>query len=143
MTDDIDLLIVTTLKADATLKTLMGITPDDPRVYKYYQGSAVIDPQRGKRGYITYMNLADDERVSAVGGPVYSLAIWADSFETAHQIRARVLALLNYEGELEDTLTGASGRAYQPVKIAGRDSAQENTKFAGISLHFRFGYSHV
>jgi hypothetical protein len=134
--------LVATLRADAALRALMGITTNDPRVYLYYSGSAIIDPAQGKRAYITYAQTAEPERLQATGGPVFSLAIWADTMDTAATVAARLKVLLDKEGSAEATVT-ADGIVYQPVLVGSHFSSQENTKFAGIQMQFRFGFSHV
>ncbi|HET9562683.1 MAG TPA: hypothetical protein VFP01_11285 [Propionibacteriaceae bacterium] len=134
--------LVATLRADTALRSLMGITTNDPRVYLYYSGSALIDPAQGKRAYITYAQTAEPERTQAVGGPVFSLAVWADNMDTAAAVAQRLKALLDKEGDAEATVT-AGGIVYQPVLVGSHFSSQENTKFAGIQMQFRFGFSHV
>ena len=81
--------IVATLRVDPALKALTGGNGHDPRIYLYYSGSAVINPAEGKRGYITYSNAGEPERLAAVGTPVFSLAVWADTMDTAAQIMGR------------------------------------------------------
>lgn len=139
---DIGRFIVATLRADPEFKTLTGANGNDPRVYLYYSGEAVIAPAQGKRGYVTYSNTAEPERMQAVGGPVFSLAIWADTIETASAMALRLKALLNFEGELDKTVDIA-GVPFQPVLVGSHFSSQENTKFAGIQMQFRFGHSWV
>lgn len=136
-------LIVATLRADTVLKSVMGVTTKDPRIYQYYQGEARIIPSEGKNAYITFALTADPERIAAVGQPVYTLAVWAADPDVAQQVVARVHALLDFEGQLEQTITADDGTVYQPVCIGEHWSAQENTKFAGVTLQIRFGHSHV
>lgn len=139
---DIGKWLVATLRADAALKALTGATPNDPRIYLYYSGTATIDPAQGKRGYITYAQTAEPERTYAVGEPVFSLAIWADTMGTAAEMMQCLKRLLDFEGEREEVVT-IEGIDYQPVLISSHFSSQENTKFAGIQAVFRFGHSRV
>lgn len=139
---DIGKWIVATLRADAALQDLTGATLNDPRIYLYYSGTATINPPQGKRGYITYANTAEPERIAATGAPIFSLAIWADTMGTAAEMAQCLKRLLDYEGLREGTVTIA-GIPYQPVLIATHFSSQENTKFAGIQMQFRFGHSRV
>jgi hypothetical protein len=125
-----------TLGQDAVLKPLLGSTTTDPRVYFYYQGEAEISAQ--KKSYITYAHLATPERTQAVGEPVFSLAIWAIDQATIKSVRDRLVVLLD-----ETPLTTGSGKAIFATLIGERDSFQENTKFNGKTLQFRFGYSRV
>jgi hypothetical protein len=142
-TMDLSRFLVATLRADAQLKALMGATSADPRVYPYYEPSAIIDPSQGKRGYVTIAHTAFPERTSAVGNKVWSLALWADSHDTAQAMSARILALLDCSGDTERTVTAPGGVVYQPICIGEHWSSQENTKFFGINLQFRFGFSFV
>jgi hypothetical protein len=141
---DVSRLLVATLRNDTAYKALTGATASDPRIYPYFNAGAVIDPSQGLKGYITYAQTANPERTSAVGGPVYSIAIWANNFDTAEAMLERVKALLNFAGNEETTLTApTSGEQYQPYVVGEHWAAQENTKFAGINLQLRFGRSFV
>lgn len=124
------------LRNDTTLKPLLGSTATDPRVYHYYQPEAVIDDRQ--KAYITYAQLAFPEMTQSVGEPVFSLAVWGLNQETIEAVGERLVTLLH-----ETPLTTLTGKPLWATKVGERDSFQENTKFAGKTYQFRFGFSRI
>lgn len=140
---DVSKLLVSTLRADAAFKALTGANTTDPRVYPYFNGGATID-NLTKKGYITYALTQDPERTNAIGGPVYSIAIWANTYDTAEAILDRLRVLFDCEGDPERVLTApGTGTEYQSYFLNTHWAAQEDTKFAGINTQLRFGHSRV
>ena len=135
-------LIVATLSSDTTMRRLLGARTNDPRVYRYYEPDAVVSDTQP--AYITVALTARPERTGAVREPVFTLALWGSRYEgVVETVRDRVLELLDFSSRPKDYLTTESGEAVQPIVIGEHDSAQENTKFAGRQLVFRFGGSAV
>jgi len=124
------------LASDSQLQTLLGIgrNGDDPRIYLYYNSDALLDEEMGLFGYITYAQLAAPEQTGGTEGPVYSFVIWARDPDITEQVRDRLVNLLNKKA-LVTTVRTVYGK-----KVQENDSYQEQPKFAGKTLHFRFGY---
>lgn len=134
---DIKRYIVSLSTIDPALKAALGATPpNDPRIYWYYQPSAIIDAQHP--AYITYAMTAVPEESLAVSIPVFSLAIWGLNQQSVETVRERLVIDLQ-----EIPLVTGTGRNMWGTKVGERDSYQENTKFAGLTLQFEFGYSRV
>lgn len=134
---DIKDLILNALSDDSVIAPLIHSTSTNPRVYPYYQPAAIID--RDNKAYITFAHTAfpGTER-TASADPVYTIAIWGLNWETVETIRDRVVYLFE-----EKQLTTDDDRVVHGSRLGEHDSFQENTKFAGKNLQFRFAYSKV
>lgn len=135
-TIDIRRYLVGLTAADAALRASMGASTTNPRIYAYYQPSATIDVAHP--AYITYAMTANPEHTSAVGKPVFTLAIWGLDGDAVERVRARLVTLIE-----ETPLTVATGAVVWGTRKGEHDSFQENTKFSGLNLQFEFGYSRV
>lgn len=130
---DIKEFIISTLTSDGTIRTLTGASIEDPRIYWYYQGDAEVTPT--KPAYITYALIADPEVTQAVASPIFSFIIWGRYDNVVAAVRDRLVALFNKQL----LLTGTSRQLYGKL-VTQQDSFQEQPNFAGITLHFRFGW---
>lgn len=130
-------MIVAVVRNDATIRALMGGTASDPRIYPYYSPSAIIDAAHP--AYVTYATTTYPEVTTAVGGIIYTLAVWALNTDVMEDVRDRLVALLG-DGAHH---TLGNGQVVRGDTVGEHDSFQENTKFAGKQLQIRFGYSAV
>lgn len=120
---------------DSALRAILGIGIDgDPRIYLYYNSEALIDDERGLKAYITYAQLAAGEQFGGTEQPVYSFVIWAHDPDIVEQVRDRLVSLFNKK-PLVTVVRTVYGK-----KVQENDSYQDQPKFAGKTLHFRFGY---
>lgn len=135
---DIKRLIVARLSTDATLRRLLGIRAGvpDPRVYAYYQPSALVDADRP--AYITYAQTSWPGSTSATGQPVFNLAIWGISWEAVEPVRQRLLELFD-----EKLVATVAARQFFATVVNQHDNYQEDTKFASVILQVQFGFSRV
>ena len=136
-------LIVSTISGDSTLRTLLGVRIDDPRVYWYYQPAATIDSTGPRAAYITYMHSALPERTQAVGEPTFSLSIWARNLSVLDAVRDRLVTLFGDDDARGVLYTLPNGRQVWTYRLGEHDNYQEDTKFAGKNLQFRLGFSQV
>lgn len=136
--DDIKLKLLDMMRTDPTLQALLGGSATDPRVYMYYQGDALIDPEHP--GYITFSNISTPEAVQAVENPVFSLVVWTRTWARCEEIRDRLRAL--FHQRILITAAPDSRRLY--TKLVGeQDSYQDQPKYAGKTIRLRAGWSTV
>ena len=74
------------------------------------------------------------ESQGAVENPVYSLTIWGNNWHTVEAVSHRIHFLFH-----KKKLQTGTGRWVYSKRTSGNDQMQEQTNFAGIALHFRFG----
>ena len=133
---DVNQMLQQRLGGDSALVSLLGRTPDDPRVYPYYNGDAIINASQ--RAYVTYAKTSFPERVTATGDPIWNLTLWAINWTVAAAVRDRLVALFD-----EQFVTTPAGVPLWGTKVNEHDNYQEDTKFASIVVQFRFGFSRV
>lgn len=122
-------------RADTTLRTLLGGTLNDPRIYPYYTGKAEITPE--KPTYITYSQSAGPEAVFAVENPVFTWVVWGRTWTQVEGVRDRLRTL--FHKQILVTVAPYSRRLYTKV-INEVDSFQQQPDFAGKTLHIRAGW---
>ena len=136
---DIRKLLQARLSNDSTLRTLLGGTAADPRVYAFYKGDAAVDVQRP--AYITVAMLGRRQQ-GAVAHPTFSFAIWGRTQQVVENVRDRLvgteLATDTEEvrkGLLNDrVLTTDRGRKVHCALIAESEHPQPNTNYFGKTV---------
>ncbi len=124
------------LSTDEAMRDLLGIgkNSDDPRIYLYYNSDSLVDEEQGLRAFITYALVATGVQSGGMVGPVYSFAIWGRDQDVIEQVRDRLVDLLDKKA-LNTGVRTVYGKVVQE-----NDSFQDQPKFAGKTLHFRFGF---
>lgn len=125
------------IRNDTALQALLGGTPQDPRIYPYYQGDAQITPT--KPGFITY-SVVNPETLMAVEMPVVTLAVWTREWLRAEQVAARLEAL--FDQQIHVTAAPDSRRLYTKV-LNVNDAYQQEPRYAGKNMHILASWSRV
>lgn len=90
--------IIDALANDSQFKALTGATADDPRLYWYYQGDAVVSAE--KPAYVTYALTASPEQTQALKNPSFTFVIWGKDATVVEAVRDRLVALFDNESAL-------------------------------------------
>ena len=125
------------MRTDTTIQSLMGGTPQDPRVYPFYSGTAEITPE--KPAFITY-SLMDPTKTLAVGNPVFTVAIWTREWVRAERVLARLRGL--FDQEIHITAAPNNRRLYTKV-LNANDKYQQEPRYAGKDVQISAGWSAV
>ncbi len=126
--------ILDAITGDTAFNTACGATADDPRLYWYYNGDAVIDPEKGLHAYVTYAMTARPEQTQAVLSPSLTFVVWAKDLDVVEVVSARLVAVLTRrEGLL------VNGEILWGEVVNEADQYQQQPQFAGRNMVIRFG----
>lgn len=128
--DDILKKLLSLLTNDALLRTLLGGTAADPRVYLYYQADAFVTNETP--AYLT-VALTSVRSAGAVTTPSYTVAIWSRGQDRIEQIRNRLMGTHAAPGGLlhkQYHQTTVGRRLYTKV-IGEVDRFQPQPNFSG------------
>jgi hypothetical protein len=135
------------LVADSTLRTLLGGTTADPRIYAFYKGDATIDPDRP--AYIT-MALLGRNAQGAIVHPTFSMAIWGRTQQVVENVRDRLVGTeygtteATRKGLLNQRVfTAASGRRFHVSLTAESEHPQPNTNYFGKTVQVQAAWLKV
>lgn len=124
--------ILDAIEADTAFATLTGATADDPRLYWYYNGDALVD--QSHPAYVTYALTAGPQQATAVRQPSFTFVIWAKDTDVTEGVRDRLVALFEHIG------LNMGGKTLFGTLINEADQFQQQPQFAGRNMVFQFGY---